>query len=224
MTKDINGLVNADPLLPLFSSHFLYSLPQHHRAVLSELQSLVLSLDVHLKLILVNKGQILVEEDIHTETHTPDISGLAWVSITACELMLWPSEAWSASWEVGDVVILSISDSCKIDNFDLISNIGSLTAKNIVYLNIPIGDSLVVHVLYALTHLQEDNPADISQVSSPIFAWNVLHDLRVSIVAQIEFVPVHDLSEVAQLVHHDDLITTVYDLWAACDILMIESL
>ena len=153
MTENINSLVNTYAFFPILTSHFLNRILQHIRTVLSELQGVILRFDVHLQLVLAKEGQVFMEEDIHTKANPPYVSCLTRIAIAACELMLWTSESWCTCGKIGDVVIFSIPNSSEVDYFDLITSIRCFPAEDIVNLDVSIGDSFIMQVLYPLTDL-----------------------------------------------------------------------
>jgi hypothetical protein len=108
-------------------------------------------------------------EDIHRMPHSPDISRPAGITITACKLMLGPSKSRRSGREIRDIIILTISNSCKIDYLYLVSSIWGLSTKNIIHFYISVGDSLIVQILYSLANLQKYNSCDISNIRCPIF-------------------------------------------------------
>lgn len=135
--------------------------------------------------------------------------------------MLWSSESWGTCGEIGDIVAFSVSDSSKVDYLDLIASIRCLPAEDIVDFDISVSDSFIMQVLYPLADLQEDDSRNITHISRPILIGDVLHDLRVSIVTQIQLIPIHDLAQIAQLVDSDDLITTIHNLRTPCDVFVV---
>lgn len=111
----------------------------------------------------------------------------------------------------------------KIYNLHLISKIAGLSAENVINLDVSIGDSVVMQVLDAFTDLQKHNASYITDTAGPVFLGDVAGHLRVSVVFHVEFVPVHDLSEVAELIDADDAIVAVHDLVALRDVLVLET-
>ena len=137
--------------------------------------------------------------------------------------MFRSSEPGSSSWEVGDVIGQMIPNCRKIYNLHLISKIAGLSAENVINLDVSIGDSVVMQVLDPFTDLQKHNASYIADTAGPVFLGDVADHLRVSVVFHVEFVPVHDLSEVAELIDADDAIVAVHDLVALRDVLVLES-
>lgn len=144
MPQNINCLINRDALPPIFLRHLLNNILQHLRTVLRIFQRNIFSLYVHLKLRLPKKWQRLMIEHVHRKAHSPNIRRPARIAIAACELMLRPSETRSSCWKIGNVVVVAISHSGKVNDLNLIANIGGFSAKDIVDLHVPIGDSLVM--------------------------------------------------------------------------------
>ena len=116
-----------------------------------------------------------------------------------------------------------IPNRCEIYNFDLISKVVGLPTEHVIHLDISVGDSIVMQVLDSLTDLQKHNTRDISNIAGSIFLGDIVDYLRVSVVSEVELIPIHDLSEVAQFIDADDAIVTVHDLVALCDVFVLES-
>lgn len=69
-----------------------------------------------------------------------------------------------------------------------------------------------MQVLDSFTDLQKHNSSDIPNITGPVFLGDVADYLRISVVSHVEFIPIHDLSEVAELVDADNAIVSVHDL------------
>lgn len=108
--------------------------------------------------------------------------------------MLRCSKARCTSREVGYIVVLFVPDSGKVYNLNLIPNTTRWGTKDVVYLNVPIGDLLVVHVLNTFANFQKDDASDVVEVCGVVFMGNVADYFLISVVPQFELVPVHDLS------------------------------
>jgi len=180
----IYSLANRYSVFPIFSSHFINSFFKHCRTILSIHQRVILCFDIHVELGLIKKWQNLMIKYVHWIADTPNISCLTWKSIIALELMLRPSKSRCACRKEWNIISV-IPNRSKIDYFYLISEIWCLSTQNIVNLHVSIGDIFIVKVFYSFTNLQKDYSCYISKIICSIFCWNILNNLRVSVVSKV---------------------------------------
>lgn len=111
--------------------------------------------------------------------------------------MLGCSEARRSCWEVRDVVFFFVPDCCEIDDHDLIALLLCLSGYDVVNLDIPIGDVVLVQVVDCLTYLQKNYTGDIPQSVGLVLSDQILHHFGISHVTLLQLPPLHDLPQVA---------------------------
>ena len=104
-------------------------------------------------------------EDIHTVPHCPHVSCLAGIPSVSAELVLRCPEARSSSAEITFVIVRAVSDCGKVYDFDLVSYTASLTAYQVVHLDITVSYIVIVEVFDSLTYLYKQQTSNISHTA-----------------------------------------------------------
>ena len=77
MLQNIDGLIDANPFLPILPRHLANHVLDNRRTVLIERQFFILGLAVHFELVLAKEGKVFIVKDVHRQANSPDIRGLA---------------------------------------------------------------------------------------------------------------------------------------------------
>ena len=221
LLKHLKSLFNSYPIFPVFAHHLLYSLCNHLGALWTKSQLDIFSTSIPLKLVIARKGHFLVIKEPHCDSNRPNISRFARISIRTCKLMLRSSKSRSTSWKVRNIIIALESNSSKINNNDLITHFLSFSTQNIVHFNISVRNVIIMHILNPMTQFNKNYSHYISKTACFVLTTHVLYDFLVSIVAFIQFTPIHQLSQTSQLVYCADLVVSMNYLQTLTYVVML---